>query len=262
MLCDGGESVVVASDRMWTDRRLSIEFEHGESKLAAIADRAVVGAAGDAVAPTELINRLTQDIQAQGLKEIGAMAERAKHLLARERTIRINDDHFVQRGFTLDKFYSGGLQQRLNPNLVQRLDRIVETYDFSVDLILAGHDGTGGHIHAIFSPGREESLDRLGYGAVGSGSPHVESTLILDDFSRSYDVKEAVFLAYKAKKAAEKAPGVGEMTDMAVIDAEGVAFLSDDDFRQLEEIYQEVMAASAKPKGISARLADIHVGDG
>jgi len=74
-----------------------------------------------------------------------------------------------------------------------------------------------GHLYVVFSPGSIEPFERIGYVAIGSGAPHAQNTFILERYSPETSFDKALYLVYKAKKIAERAPGVGQSTDIVVV---------------------------------------------
>jgi hypothetical protein len=57
----------------------------------------------------------------------------------------------------------------------------------------------------------------MGFGAIGSGGLHAAIRLALGQHTRTASLPETVFSVYQAKKAADVAPGVGKLTDLALI---------------------------------------------
>jgi len=46
--------------------------------------------------------------------------------------------------------------------------------------------------------------------AIGTGDTHAISTLIYNEYTQKVSLNRALYLVYESKKAAERAPGVGE----------------------------------------------------
>ena len=248
VICEKGKRVIVVSDRMWTQKYLSVEFEHEEPKIQNINDFCVVATAGNVVAPTELIENAKTEIKKKNIQNIGEIAEIIKKYYAKERNKRIEDEYFVPRGLTIKDFYKSGVQSTIYPNIVTRLDQIIETYDqFQLEILVAGIDDTGGHLYVVFSPGRLESFDRIGYISIGTGSPHVESTFILNGFKREWNLEKSLYVTYEGKKLAQKAPGVGVASDLVVIDENsGITEIKKDTLKQLDSIFLD----KTKSKGL------------
>lgn len=96
-------------------------------------------------------------------------------------------------------------------------------------MLMGGIDGEGGHLYYIRDPGTYESVDKVGFVAIGTGGRHAELTFIQNGFRPTATLGEAIFISYLAKKNAEHAPGVGSRTDMAIISKEGYFEINEGD---------------------------------
>ncbi len=63
-ICDGGQSVVVASDTTVTNTAIPIEFEHFGSKISDLSPTCIAMTAGDALAHTELFGMVRGSLAA------------------------------------------------------------------------------------------------------------------------------------------------------------------------------------------------------
>jgi len=241
-ICERGRAVIVATDRMWTSHDLSIQYEYPEPKIEELSSKCVAAIAGSVVLPTEAIERVKEKVQREGIQNISDIAYALKDEYSKERIKRVNDEIFAPRGITIYDFYRGGLQQRLDSGLVQMLDSEVIRYAFDLVILVGGIDVRGGHLYVIFPPGRIEPFDRVGYAAIGTGQPHAFYTFILESYTPSLPLEEALYLVYKAKKVAERAPGVGMYTDMVVITEKGIRFLTDELMDKLQKTYEREMS--------------------
>lgn len=104
-----------------------------------------------------------------------------------------------------------------------------------MEILVAGVDSTGGHLHTVVDPGVSQCFDALGYCGIGSGSPHATLSFIHGGFTIEKSVNEAVFMIFEAKRIAESAPGVGQQTDMVII-GEKIVHLTEEDLENLKTI--------------------------
>jgi 20S proteasome alpha/beta subunit len=81
--------------------------------------------------------------------------------------------------------------------------------------------------------------DSIGYHAVGSGSPHAVTTLIANDYHQGIPLNKALLITYEAKKIAERAPGVGSNTNVAIINNDGVVMFDSSKIQTLDEVYRK-----------------------
>jgi 20S proteasome alpha/beta subunit len=107
-----------------------------------------------------------------------------------------------------------------------------------VELLIAGVDAAGAHVYSIHNPGKPaREHDVIGYAAVGSGGIHALQAMIGFRHSPTAGLRETVFRVYAAKRRAEVAPGVGLDTDVAIVSASGVRFLSPSTLEGLATLY-------------------------
>ena len=237
-ICENRSKGVIASDRMVTNRMLSIEFEHDEPKFEILSDNCVALTAGEALAPTELFRAVKPKIQdSPDIKDIAEAVAQAFRKFKRKRI-----EHVVlsQRNLTFDSFLEK--QQKLLPEIVIRIDSQIAKAKMNLFILLVGIDESGARIFAIVDPGHAVCFDRLGFHAIGSGLPHAASTFISYDYTPAFSLKKAAYVVYEAKKIAEKAPGVGEGLDMAIVDEEGVKPISEKDIKILDDAYKQRIA--------------------
>lgn len=233
-ICEKRAKAVCASDRMITSRQLLIEFEHNEPKFEILTKKCLALTAGEALPPTEIFRKARTEIQdSPRIAEIAVAIEKN---FASARMKRVEDLHFKPRGLTLQNFIQA--QRVMNPNVVLRLDRTVETTKMNLQVLIVGVDMDGGHLFQVVDPGHAECFDRLGFHAVGSGLPHAVSTLITYNYTPQVSLKEATYIIYEAKRNAEKAPGVGKAIDMAILDDQGIRIIKPNEIDLLEKIYQ------------------------
>jgi 20S proteasome alpha/beta subunit len=117
------------------------------------------------------------------------------------------------------------------------LDSMIQRINLGVSIILAGVDGSGGHIYSIEDPGTAACFDRLGFHAIGSGHRHALMTLVAYGQHVSTNLNRTVFNVYCAKRSAEVAPGVGLATEMRIITSDGISALTPRDLEVLEPLY-------------------------
>lgn len=231
-------AVVVASDRMVTMGQIT-QFEHEIPKLSALTDHSVALIAGDALRGTRIIRDTSAQLRGGGaMASIEAITAAIANKYAELRLEQVNNDAFRPRGITLQAFYTG-LQQQLNPQIVVGLDNYAATWNFGVELLVAGVDTEGAHLFHIVNPGGTYTqFDHTGFGAIGSGTLHAVQSMIQARHAPTRSLNETVFSVYASKRRAEVAPGVGVDTDMAIIDASGVHPLESDALRELGEIFE------------------------
>src|SRR5208337_141847 len=130
-------------------------------------------------------------------------------------------------------------------------------FNLEVDFLLAGIDGAGTHLSHVTNPGVLSPLQKLGHAAIGTGGNHAMLRLSLDRQSRHRGLFETLSGVYTAKRASEVAPGVGNATDIAIIDERhGIWHCTQPVLDVLDRIYQTVSAALTHDLGDLTRTCD------
>jgi hypothetical protein len=234
-IADGRKKAIFAADRMVTSTQLSVEFEHDEVKYETLSPKCVALTAGEVLAPTEFFRTARA-----GIRDAPKISEIVHHVeegFLGFRTKRVEDTLFKPRGLTIQGFLQA--QRAMNPDLVLRLDRAIETAKVNTLILIVGVDPDGAHIYQVIDPGHAECFDKLGFHAIGSGLPHAISTFISHNYAPHLSLKKAIYIVYEAKKNAEKAPGVGSETDIGIVDDSGIRIITDEEKKLLDEIHQK-----------------------
>lgn len=231
-ICDKGKKAIAVSDRMlsWAD----VEFEQEIPKIEKLSDNCIALSAGPALASTDLFRNVRRKIGTSS-PPISIIQEMVKAEYSRIRKAKLEENLFNPRGFTMEWFYQN--QQRLDENIILRLDNEVEQYDLELLLIVAGVDTTDAHLYQVANPGSSDCFDSLGFLNIGIGSRHASMTYIDERYTPRVSLNEALYISYKAKKRAEIAPGVGDDVDITILDG-SVKYLTRKCIGQLQSIYE------------------------
>ena len=242
-ICESGKAMVLAADAMITGEDLMIEYEFAASKLKQLTKNCVVAAAGNANLETDLIRMVRQAISELKAPSRDKVIEKTRQTYRALRERAIEDQILLPKGIeSMAKFYD--TQKSMLEVVAKAAYKEIEEFDLELDLIIASVDSDGVHITVVEDPGVATTWDDLSYHAIGSGYTHADTTLIIQDYDASCSLPEALLSVYTAKKAAEKAPGVGrKITHMAVIHKDGVIMLADEQVKKIDEVYQERTAA-------------------
>jgi len=233
VLCESKEKVILISDRMVTTANGSLAFEH-ETKSAFISPNAIVLTAGTVHEP-ELILDARSDIKGKAL--VREIAESLAKNYRKIRQKRIEHEILQEVGISsFDEFHRK--QNILNENMVLDLSMRIREYDLGVALLLGGVDEKA-HLYRIGEPGTYRSFDELGFCCIGSGDRHAEPVFAFYGFTLGMNEKEALQIAFTAKKRAEMAGGVGKKTDAWILEKEGVYEISAETIQELERYYEQ-----------------------
>lgn len=236
-LCDYSKNVIAASDRMITATFPPVEFEHGTSKIETVCPTCIVLTAGDALAHADLLRMVKARVSNLSQPTVALITEEIRRAYVAQRSKTVSERFLEPRGWTLDDFYHKHAPS-LTSDLVITLDHQIANYDWGLSIIVAGTDPTESHVYGVRNPGEVDCYDALGYNAIGIGAMHAISSLIANGCNSTINIKMATYLVYEAKKNAENAPGVGQHTDMVIIQNGTVNTLDNNIISLLGQIYE------------------------
>lgn len=236
-ICDDAKKVVVGADRMLSSGMLSLEFEPPRSKIVKLSDSCLMMTAGPALRDIDLQKFVNRELAARAGVDVTLIVEKVKEGYQAARRKKIEELYIKPRGLTLDRYL--GEARGLLPEVAMQIDEHLATYDYGLEVLVAGVDPDGAHIYAVYNPGTAECFDSLGYHSIGSGESHAAFILIDTEHSHIRTLQETIWAVYHAKKNAESAPGVGQSEDFAVISHDGTLYLDKTTLEKLEELYLE-----------------------
>ncbi len=223
-VCESAQKIVIAADRMLTyPPPTSLEFETEEDKIEGLAPSCVALASGSTPFITEIIKNTHKTLGGNLSPEFDQLLDSVKDEYIATRTKRI-DETIIHASLGTDykTFLNKGgvLPQYLQtqPQIYQQLFMVSQQFNLNTELIVAGIDNSGAHIAVVTHPGTLLSLDKLGYGAIGSGGIHAIIYLSLNGQTSRKPLYDTLYNVYAAKKIAEASPGVGEVTDIAIVE--------------------------------------------
>lgn len=236
-ICENNSKIVIASDRMITATYPSIEFEHAIPKFEILSPRCVALTAGSALEHTELFRHAKSELGQIANPSIAVITEKIKNRFVEQRINRAEELYLKPRGLTLRGFYEN--HGSISPDITMRLDNMIEKTNLELEILVCGLDYDGCHLHYILDPGTSVCFDSLGYTAIGSGAIHAVSNFIFRGTSPLTPLNETVYAVYEGKRIAENSPGVGRVTDMAILDNDGIKNLLEEDLNILKDIYEK-----------------------
>jgi hypothetical protein len=122
---------------------------------------------------------------------------------------------------------------------------MVMQHNLGLELMVAGLDANGAQLYVVTHPGQVFPMNSTGFSAVGSGGLHASVRMSLGQHTPSASLVDTVYNVYEAKRAAEVAPGVGNLTDMAILKDGKTTTVSRELFKVLEEVHKERPIPSA-----------------
>lgn len=246
-LSDKSQACVVAADREITvGPPVNIGFEHHERKIEPLSKACMALSSGNALVAEEVITRTRRGVAGAAEEDVQHCAATMRDVYMTVQLERAEQVLLRPRGLTLKEFKETGAQ-RIPLPLYQQIDQLFFNFTLNTDFLVAGVDGSGGHVawvhyHGVQGGGWLESFDKIGYCAIGSGGSHASILLSLNGQHRDLTIAETVFHVYAAKVSAEVAPGVGRSTDMAVITKAGTEFLTEKFLDSLKDVRTKIGA--------------------
>ncbi len=252
-ICENGNTIVTVSDRMVSTGDMTLTFEHSDRKAQPITKNAVVLIAGTMHEP-DLIRDLRE--RAKGKDRIRDIADICKILYQELRKTHIEDEIINRRGLGSFEEYQAK-QRMLHDSQIMEINERVAKYNLGLEIMLVGVDDEA-HISQVTNPGTWRSFDNLGYCCIGMGDRHAANVFAWHKYSRNMSSKDAIYIAFEAKKRAEAAGGVGQASDLLVISKEGIKELKTVTVKALEEAYNETEAMDSR-RDLDARIKGIKI---
>lgn len=242
--CESAKKIVIAADRMLTFMHpTNLEFETDETKIEELSPSCVALVSGNNPYAMELLEKSRKKIGGNPSIEIEQVFTIVKNNYIETRMEKI-DTSIIRTNLGPDWISflgkgGGTLPAYLQPQgqIYQQLCMFMQQFNLNVEIIIAGADESKAHVAIITHPGILVLLDKLGYGAIGSGGMHANISLSLKGQSAKKKLPETLYNVYAAKRAAEAAPGVGQSTDMAVIENRKILYCGEPVLAELKKIY-------------------------
>jgi hypothetical protein len=140
---------------------------------------------------------------------------------------------------------------------LQQILGLVSQHNLQTDLLVAGMDDSGAHVFAITHPGQLLPLATTGFGAIGSGGVHAGVRMSLGQHTKAASLVDTLYNVYEAKRASEVAPGVGKLTDLAIIKDGNILFAWAEQIEALEKAHKEKPALSTKEQAALKEVCDV-----
>lgn len=240
-VCDGGQSAVVAADRMVTyGPPMSLQIEPPIKKIRKLTDGSILLFSGSVPDGEDVATRALSAIRAADRPPVVTIAEAARQAYEDTKRKRVEDSILKPcLGVNFAQFQTLVAQASASQLLAQILGLIMQ-HNLQLEVMVAGKDDTGAHLFAITHPGVLSPMQTTGFSAIGTGGgTHAAVRISLARQTPHVKLPETLYNVYEGKRASEVAPGVGQLTDMAVITAKGVAFVAEEDVTKLGSFHKK-----------------------
>jgi 20S proteasome alpha/beta subunit len=245
-ICEDGKTAVVAADKMVTfSSPMNLQTEPPTlKKIIELTDRVLLVFSGNTADGEEIISATRPLLTDEIKSSVARIAEVVKDSYAKHKQKRAEELILKPLlGADFPQFQSLVAQSPASQILQQVIGALMQ-HNLNTDVLVAGLDDTGAHIFAITHPGQLQPLATTGFGAIGSGGLHAGVRMSLAQHTQSANLVETIYNVYEAKRASEVAPGVGKLTDIAVIRNGKIHFGGEELLASLEESHKEKPALS------------------
>jgi len=254
-----GHAVVVAADRMMTyGPPMNLETEPPLKKIIPLTRNAVLLFSGTVFDGEEIAARVTHEIAGSNptLQELSDRVTVAYVDMKRKRVEETILQPFLGIGFP--EFRTMAAQAPAS-QVLQQVIAMIAQHNLNLELIVAGSDSLGSHLNIVTHPGTLLKVGQTGFATIGSGGLHASVWLSLAKHTRLASFGETVYNLFEAKKAAEVAPGVGQLTDIGVIVGGNFSFLEDPLFELLEKAHKEKPTLAEEERAEIDKALEKHV---
>jgi 20S proteasome alpha/beta subunit len=213
--------IIFSADRLVTSET---EFELGLSKVQYITSNCLTMFAGDVLQGDRIVKNLLKRFENLPINEMNYPIDEIVNILSEEYKKILNENIETEilspLGLTIQSFPDkvDNLPDWMSINIISQ----IQNYDIDVEFLIFGveiiEDGSQvAHLYKVSGKGTIECFDHIGFVAIGSGSSLARSEMTKYFQGPDSTMSETVYRVYVAKRAAERVPGVGAITDFGVL---------------------------------------------
>jgi hypothetical protein len=227
--------IIMASDRMVTYGS-SVQFEHKSPKLTDLSPNCVITTSGYATIHTDIIKNAGL-VKSDNLLSVRETADKIKDSYDDVREQIIENTILKKIGIkNFKEFYK--LEPTISENFSEEIRDNLDDFEFDLTFLISGIDDDGAHIYKIDDTVGILPLHSMGYASIGIGAQHANSIFFSTEYYDKCPLNKALYVVYKAKRIAEKAPGVGsKYIDLWIISKTQTTKISDGIIGELESMY-------------------------
>ena len=243
-ICDGAKSIVVASDRLGLYQSHGLQFDDSEAKVHKVLPKCFVLGAGKSLTVQRILSSASEEISNLEGQTTGEITEKLRRCFIEIRQTEINDYYFRPQSLELTD-YCTGKYAHCPRYILDHLQEYIRRHNFHVQLLVAGIDTSGAHLHIIYNPANSNCIDEQGFECIGAEAAKDYAFCWLKLLEQNVDtaLNRAVFNVYHAKKCAEVVPGIGMATDMYILGEEEARKLSIQELERLHKISSKLLPA-------------------
>ncbi|MBI2918791.1 MAG: hypothetical protein HYY01_12480 [Chloroflexi bacterium] len=210
-IADKGNALIMASDRMLARAHLTYQFEHDSPNIRSLGSY-LVGYAGATTFADDIMSHkyhLDGKTMQEFIEEFSAFYVKYGNRIA---------SRVLLESLGLDLATFNKNPGMYPPPVQQRVYDRLGSAKLNVEFIVCGFDENQPKIYVVGEYGVFSTAHSIGHAAIGIGEPHAAHFYMVNGFKFNTPLKEAIYFAYQAKKGAEIAGGVGQCTDIYVLE--------------------------------------------
>lgn len=231
--------IILVADKMISLSTVTIE--HSISKIEKVfANEGIevfgVGS-GDLSLITDFFEKLKNQCeimkdQMENVKNIAELGSSIYNLIVRQ---KVNKMFLEPLGIDYSIIQKGRIEEQILDNFVNVTNETIKNIQLNLEVLIAGLDNSGAHIFKFY--GQDFTIsEKLGFDAIGSGADSAIWTLIHKQYDPKKSLNSAIVLCSWAKFQSEESFGVGENTDLYVLnDFNGEKWVNNDFLNDLRE---------------------------
>ncbi len=257
-ICEDGKAVVVAADKMVTfGAPMNLQTEPPSlRKIIELTDRVLLVFSGGTADGEQIVSGAKPKIPAGANLPVGQVAQAVQESYSQHKQRRVEDTILRPLlGATFQQFQTM-VSQSPSSQILQQVLAVIGQHNLNTDILVAGMDDAGAHLFAVQHPGVLLPLATTGFGAIGSGGLHAGVRMSLSQHTRAATLVDTIYNVYEAKRASEVAPGVGKLTDLALIHNGRISFAGPDLMKALEHAHKEKPAPSKAEQDAIKKACD------
>ena len=239
-ICKSGNAVVVCADRMLSyGPPMNLQAEGAVRKIYELNGACVLLFSGSVPDGEAILRQTIATMQPLQHPDVSTVANIAGAAYQAHKMKRVEDTIL---GPLLGTDYNGFRQivaQSPSSQTFAQVLGMISQHNLQIELMIAGVDGTGAHLAIVSNPGTVTLADTVGTVSIGSGGMHAAIRMSLGLHEKEHTLAQTLYNVHEAKLAAEISPGVGQATDIAVLNGNGVHFVDDQVLAVLKKIHKD-----------------------
>ena len=257
-ICENGTAAVVAADKMVTfGPPMMLQTEPPTlKKIVKITNESVFLFSGSVPDSEEILSTVFSKLGKGQRQPVAKIAETVKVAYADLKRKRVEETILKPiLGADFPQFQALAAQSAAS-QILQQVVGMIAQHNLNAEALIAGVDDSGSHLFMVGHPGLLIQVETTGYAAIGTGGLHAAVRLSLAQHTKLAPLVDTIYNVYEAKKSADVAPGVGKLTDLAVIKAGKVMFAEQDVFKALEKAHREKPSLTAEEQQELKKVCD------